>query len=177
MQAAAVKNIHPDFYLLKTAVFDKGDFVVTGLHPAAESQEYGACSFQLNGKTVQFRVSKITPTKTGQFVTIWQRNPQGITQPFTAADHLDFIVISARQEEKGGVFIFPKTILIAHGIITSEKKAGKRGIRVYPPWDQTTNQQALKTQSRQTPYFLPVPLHAPADLTLAQQLFTATAGI
>ena len=52
-----------------------------------ESAEYGACSFKLNGKTIQFRVSKITPTKTGQFVTIWKRNKEGITEPFDNADN------------------------------------------------------------------------------------------
>jgi hypothetical protein len=32
------------------------------------------------------------------------------------------------------------------GIITKNGKEGKRGIRVYPPWDIATNKQAEKTQ-------------------------------
>lgn len=39
----------------------------------AESAEYGACRFALEGHSIVFRVAKITPTKTGQFVTLWKR--------------------------------------------------------------------------------------------------------
>jgi len=32
-------------------------------------------------------------------------------------------------------------------IISKNGKLGKRGIRVYPPWDMVTNKQAEKTQT------------------------------
>ena len=39
----------------------------------AESAEYGACTFTLNDLSIRFRIAKITPTKVGQFVTLWER--------------------------------------------------------------------------------------------------------
>jgi hypothetical protein len=42
-----------------------------------ESLEYAACSFKLNSMSVKFRVAKITPTKIGQFVTLWKRVSKG----------------------------------------------------------------------------------------------------
>ena len=56
----------------------------------AESTVYGACSFQLNDMKIEYRVSKTTPTKTGQFVTSWKRNAQGITTPFDISDDINF---------------------------------------------------------------------------------------
>ena len=41
--------------------------------PEAESVDYGACRAELDGKRLVLRVAKTTPTKTGQFVTIWKR--------------------------------------------------------------------------------------------------------
>jgi hypothetical protein len=67
-----------------------------------ESVEYGACSFRINGKTIQYRVSKITPTKTGQFGTIWKRNKDGITEPFDNLDHIGFIIIMLKSGDKFG---------------------------------------------------------------------------
>ena len=38
-------------------------------------------------------------------------------------------------------------------IISTSKKEGKRGFRVYPPWDTATNKQAVKTQQWQLDYY------------------------
>ncbi len=53
-----------------------------------------------------------------------------------------------------GQFIFPKSVLCQQGILTVNDKEGKRGFRVYPPWDNTINKQAIKTQKWQLNYFL-----------------------
>lgn len=129
-------------------------FKLTNCIIQAESREYDACSFQLNSLQIHYRASKITPTKTGQFVTIWKRNDAGITVPFDVEDAFDFIVISSRKEERMGQFIFPKTILHAKKIIAHNGRGGKRGMRVYPPWDQPTNKQASQTQAWQLNYFV-----------------------
>ena len=150
------KSFHTDLNLAKELVYNKCDFELTDIKLHEESAAYGACSFQLNGKTIQHRVSKITPTKTGQFVTIWKRNKDGITEPFDFSDNLDFIIITARSADNFGQFIFPKSVLADKGIITLNGKVGKRGIRVYPPWDITTNKQAAKTQNWQSKYFLTI---------------------
>jgi hypothetical protein len=38
-------------------------------------------------------------------------------------------------------------------IISTHLKEGKRGMRVYPPWDLPSSKQAKKTQQWQLPYF------------------------
>ncbi len=138
---------------VKEMVYDKCGFKITNLKLSSESVEYGACSFVLDGKTVEYRVSKITPKKAGQFVTIWKRNQFGVTAPFDISDNLDFVLITSKSNEHIGQFIFPKSILVEKGIISRNGKGGKRGIRVYPPWDITNNKQAEKTQAWQATYF------------------------
>jgi len=137
----------------KRLIYDNCGLTLTNLKLNTESLEYEACSFELNSKKIQYRLSKITPKKTGQFVTIWKRNKDGITEPFNISDDLDFIIIAAKREDNFGHFIFPKSILADKGIITTNTNEGKRGIRVYTPWDNVTNKQAEKTQIWQTKYF------------------------
>src|SRR5690606_17460570 len=86
-------------------------------------------------------------------VTFWKRDTKGITQPFSEKDNLQFYVINVQMETRRGQFVFPKPILIAKGIISTEKKDGKRGLRVYPIWDIAANKQAEKTQRWQLGYF------------------------
>lgn len=137
-----------------------------------ESKEYGARLFVLNTQTIQFRISKITPTKTGQFVTIWKRNAHGITVPFDESDELDYIIISGRKENNLGYFIFPKRALIEHGIISVKNKTGKRGIRVYPSWDVPENKQAIKTQKWQLQYFLNMSTDNQIDINFFKHLIS-----
>ncbi|RYD81276.1 MAG: hypothetical protein EOP53_06785, partial [Sphingobacteriales bacterium] len=119
-----------------------------------ESIEYAASSFRINTHKIIYRQSKITPAKTGQFVTLWKRDNAGITQPFDMMDDFDFIIIASKKEDSTGIFVFSKKILSEHGIISNNKKGGKRGIRVYPPWDTANNKQAIKTQQWQNKYFI-----------------------
>lgn len=166
-----LNSIHSDLKVVKELVYDKCGFDLTDFKQNLESIEYGACSFRLSGKTIQHRVSKITPTKMGQFVTIWKRNNDGITEPFGISDDIDFIIITSKSGENFGQFIFSKSVLADKGIITRNGKEGKRGIRVYPPWDIVTNKQAEKTQSWQTKYFLTIKSDNSIDLDLVRKLF------
>ncbi len=106
----------------------------------------------MTNKTIE-RTSKITPKKIGQFVSIWKRNEDGLTIPFDESDDFDFMIINCYFNEKIGKFIFPKSILIEQNIISIRNKGGKRGIRVYPPWDRAINKQAMKTQAWQVVYW------------------------
>lgn len=119
-----------------------------------ESKEYSACSFRLNNKKILFRKAKITPKKVGQFVTIWKRNDAGITQPFNETDPIDFVVILYKFAHRFGAFIFPKSVLLEKRIFTANGIEGKRGIRVYTPWDLAVNPQSKKTQNWQVKYFV-----------------------
>lgn len=149
-------TLFSDLDIINTLVYEKCGLVLKNLHLNPESIEYNACSFELNEHKIEHRASKITPTKTGQFVTIWKRNNMGITTPFDFSDTTDFIVITSRRDNDLGQFIFPKSVLAEKGIISQNGKEGKRGIRVYPPWDITNNKQAEKTQTWQTKYFLTI---------------------
>ena len=119
----------------------------------AESQDYDACRFHLGSKIIIFRKAKITPKKVGQFVTFWKRAKTGVICPFEESDHFDFFVIAASKDNFSGQFVFPKKRLLEKGIISTEKKEGKRGFRVYPPWDVTKSKQAITTQKWQKKYF------------------------
>lgn len=118
-----------------------------------ESQEYGACRFEISGRKIISRNSKITPKKVGQFVTVWKRSTEGITQPLDDADDFDLLVINVQDSELLGQFVFPKSILAQKGILTTGEKEGKRGFRVYPSWDKPTSTQAIKTQKWQLQFF------------------------
>lgn len=159
--------MNKDLKVIKELVYDKCAFDFADLKINDESTEYTACSYKINGRIVQHRSSNITPTKTGQFVSIWKRNKDGITQAFDFSDEIDFIIIAARKGDCFGQFIFPKAVLATKGIITYEGMEGKRGIRVYPPWDTVSSKQARKTQSWQIQYFLEIKEDSSIDLELA----------
>lgn len=167
----SLNTFHKDLKTAKTLLYDPCGFSFTNPILNAESREYGACSFQLNGKSVQHRVSKITPTKTGQFVAIWKRNTSGKTTPFDGTDEIDFMIITSRSGANLGQFIIPKSVLLEKGIISRDHKGGKRGMRVYPPWDLVTSKQAEKTQRWQTNYFLNIKNDGSTNLELIKRLF------
>ena len=136
------------------AYFEKLDFAVTNFIASSESQEYKACSFLLNNKKIIYRQAKITPTKLGHFVTIWKRNPEGITAPFDWNDEFDYFIVIVIREEKMGQFIFPKNVLKDCGIISYLNKDGKRGMRVYAPTEIVKSKQAITTQKWQQNYYV-----------------------
>lgn len=148
-----LKSFPKDLIIAKELVYDCCNFDSTQPRKETESTEYDAYRFQLNGRYICYRMAKITPTKTGQFVTLWKRNKTGIIEPFDFTDEIDFVIISARKNNLFGQFIFPKNILLKKGIFSTAAKEGKRATRVYPPWDETTSKQAEKTQQWQLDYF------------------------
>jgi hypothetical protein len=166
-----INSFHQDLKITKELIYDKCALDFTNPQLNTESAAYGACSFRLNGKTIEHRVSKITPAKTGQFVTIWKRNKNGITEPFNISDDIDFVIITSRSGNNLGQFIFPKSILAEKEIITKDGKEGKRGIRVYPPWDIVNSRQAEKTKSWQIRFFLAIKNGNSTDLNLIKKYF------
>ncbi|WP_166921921.1 MepB family protein [Flavobacterium poyangense] len=164
-------SIPGDLIIAKKKVYDLLDFECTVPEPESESIEYKAYRLQLNTKFICYREAKITPTKTGQFVTLWKRNALKITAPFDHTDAIDYVIISVRKEDLFGQFIFPKSVLLERGIFSTATKEGKRATRVYPPWDETTNKQAQKTQLWQLNYFIEIPTSEAVDLDRAKSLF------
>jgi hypothetical protein len=138
---------------IKSKVYDTCGLLISNFQTESESKEYNACRFELNGLKIISRNAKVTPKKAGLFVTFWKRNKDEITEPIHASDDFDFYAIPAKTETHFGQFVFPKSVLIAKEIVSTDKKDGKRGFRVYPAWDTTKNKQANTTQKWQLDYF------------------------
>ncbi|WP_350287219.1 MepB family protein [uncultured Croceitalea sp.] len=154
---------------IKTEVYDKCSLDISEFETESESKEYNACRFELNGRNILSRNAKITPRKVGQFVTFWKRNGNGAIEPFDDSDRIDFYTVNVRTEKKFGQFVFPKSVLIKKGIISTKKKEGKRGFRVYPKWDVVKSKQAERTQKWQLDYFYEI--NDSTDLKKVSELY------
>jgi hypothetical protein len=137
----------------------------------AESKEYGAYEFTINNIKVKFRVAKSTPTKIGQFVTLWKRIGKGPIMPFDVSDPFDVYVVCVNEGSKSGQFVFPKQVLVAQGVLSKAGKGGKRAIRVYAPWVKTESSQASNTKMWQTKYFVNLSDSKGVDLAAARKLY------
>lgn len=165
-------GLHDDLVAARTLVYGPGGFACSRPVPEPESAEYAAHRFTLDGLGVRFRVAKTTPTKAGQFVTVWQRSEEGPIRPFDAGDGIDLVVISSRDSEHFGQFVFPRDVLCERGIMSRNGSGGKRGFRVYPPWVTTTSRQAGNTQAWQVRYFLHLAHQSgPVDMARAKVLY------
>lgn len=165
-------KVHPDFLAAADRIFGPLGLECSALQVELESAEYGACRFELGGRSLVFLASKITPTKIGQFVTCWKRIGNGPILPFDTSDPFDLLIVSCRGALDFGQFVFPKSALRENGIVSEKGKGGKRGIRVYPPWDEPTSRQAERTQKWQSAYFLRIE-NAALDEIRARELYCA----
>lgn len=163
--------VHGDLMAAKALVYDPCRFACSQPVPEAEGAAYAAHAFTLDGLRVRFRAARTTPTKAGQFVTVWQRSPAGPIRPFDAADPVDLFVIAAREPGRAGQFVFPVAALLRHGVVSADGVGGKRAFRVYPPWVTTANRQAGLAQAWQLEHFLHLPQDAPADRERARTLY------
>ncbi|WP_020531522.1 MepB family protein [Flexithrix dorotheae] len=154
MTKSNIEDLPETFSLIKERLFKQYPQSVQNLIIEQESREYEALNFELKGFKILYRKAKITPTKAGQFVTLWKRTENGPIAPYHLNEHFDFVIIATRKNDSHGLFLFPKSILVKQGIISTPAKEGKRGFRVYPPWDITTNKQAQKTQEWQLQHFV-----------------------
>lgn len=151
--------------------YEPSGLICKNLEKETESEEYAAFIFEMNNMQIKFRVSKVTPTKIGQFVTLWKRIGDGVILPHDLDDPVDIFIVSARKGENFGQFVFPKTVLFEKGIVSKEGKGGKRAMRIYPPWDITDSRQAKKTQAWQLIYFFEIPATNNIDAGRVQKLF------
>jgi hypothetical protein len=138
----------------KKILFDKLNLRLSDFKFDKESREYEASTFRLDQKMVLYRRAKITPTKTGQFVTFWKRNQKKITEPFSDFDKFQFLIVAVINHENIGFFLFSQKVLIEQGILSTKQIEGKRAFRVYAPWDKAENKQSIKTKKWQSECFL-----------------------
>ncbi|MFF9909952.1 MepB family protein [Streptomyces sp. NPDC013457] len=162
---------HGDLLAAKELVYDPCGFTCSQPVPEPESADYAAHTFTLDGLSVRFRAARTTPTKIGQFVTVWKRSPGRPIQPFDSADAVDLFVISCRDGRHFGQFVFPKDVLRGRGVVSVDGSGGKRAFRVYPPWVTTTNSQAGRAQAWQLDHFLALDEDGPGVSARARELY------
>ncbi|WP_298311915.1 MepB family protein [uncultured Aquimarina sp.] len=165
-----MNDLHKELVDIKKLVFDPCALTIKKFSLETESKEYKACNFHLNDLKIVCRNAKITPKKVGQFVTFWKRKKNGPIEPFEETDLIDYFMVNVKYDDHFGQFIFPKSKLIEKGIISTNKKEGKRAFRVYPPWDTVINKQAERTQKWQLNYFLRI--DNSVNIELAQKLYS-----
>ena len=126
MADPALGHIPNDLIAAIQDVYTPAGMQLTGLAlREAESAEYGASRFGLDGQTIVFRVAKTTPTKIGQFVTIWKRPTSGsIIAPLDIDDGVAFVVVSVFDATHRGQFVFDHKILASKGIMPINGKGG-----------------------------------------------------
>lgn len=163
--------IHPDLLAAIEFAYEPCGLKCKNIVKEAESEDYGACTFEMNDTRIKFRTGKITPTKVGLFVTLWKRIGNGVILPHDLTDPFDHFVVSVRNKGLFGQFVFPKTVLFEKGILSKEGKGGKRAMRIYPPWDETNSQQANKTQAWQLGYFFEISSTNTINISKVQKLF------
>ncbi|QSQ17681.1 MepB family protein [Myxococcus landrumensis] len=157
---------------IRDAYAPAGLSVTTPASREVESAEYGACRLALDGRTVVFRVAKTTPTKVGQFVTLWKRpTPDAEIAPLDSGDGVDLVVVSVGDADHRGQFVFPQKTLVDKGVMSRAHQGGKRAIRVYPPWSKPVVAEAIRTQKWQLTYFLPLPLEGSTQPARVRELF------
>ncbi len=166
----------------------------TELDPTPESSKYKALSFSLDGQDIIYRKGKVTADRPGAFLAIWRRPPASITDsnkpiPFKNKE-LDYLFVQVEEHSnvtstkestntpKSGMFIFPVSLLVKKGIVSSEKSKGKTGFRVFPPWSQDRgmagtkifSESGKKTQRWQLPYFVEID-HGSIDIGQLIKIF------
>ncbi|MCH9764076.1 MAG: MepB family protein [Gammaproteobacteria bacterium] len=169
----ALRNIPSTLVNAISSIYEPASMQVTK-EPVSEveSSEYGASRFSLDDHSVVFREAKTTPTKIGQFVTIWSRPvPGGEIAPLDSRDNVDFVVINTSDEKNKGQFVFDRDVLIKKGVMSLDGVGGKRAIRIYPPWTQPVANDAIRTQKWQGLFFFRIEEDGTADTEQVRRLF------
>ncbi|WP_062050344.1 MepB family protein [Bacillus sp. JCM 19034] len=147
-----------EFYKALTYVnknfYEPNHFIINAIREEAQNSDYGAGIFQLNSKSVRFRVAKKTPIKIGQFVAFWEKDRNHKNQAYSYEKATDLLVVNTFTSNNFGQFVFPKGVLAKQNILKTATTKGKMAIRVYPGWDKPTSKQAIEIQKWQLKYFV-----------------------
>ncbi|MGL1888919.1 MAG: MepB family protein [Reichenbachiella sp.] len=166
-----------------------------------ESSKYEALVVGLNDKVIFSRKGKVTPDRPGAFLAVWGRpslqTVNGNKPVPLKYNELDYLFVQVQEHSnitttttttttnesmgrlKTGMFIFPISLLIEKGIVSSAKHKGKTGFRVFPPWSQDRggvgtkvfSSSGKKTQKWQQPYFLEIDENGLIDQSGLKEIF------
>lgn len=118
-----------------------------------QNADYEGQIFTVNNQTFRSRLAKKTPKKQGYFVVFWEKDAENKNQAYAFSEAPDQLLVLIDDHEKQGLFIFPKSVLLTQGILSTETSKGKMGMRVYPTWETELNRSAERTQKWQALYF------------------------
>lgn len=118
-----------------------------------QNDEYEGIIFYHCSISYRSRLAEKTPNKPGYFVSFWEKDASHNNQPYLFSKAPDNTLVWVIDDNKKGVFTFPKEILLKKHILKTPNTKGKMGIRVYPDWEVNLNQTAKKTQEWQTHFF------------------------
>lgn len=135
-------------------LFSKLNITINSAAVEVDNDAYGGELLETSRGAMRLRTGKVTPTKPGFFVTVWRRAEGGKTEPFPSDSGVNFLVITVQDQQGSGMFIFPTTALVIHGIVSVNGNGGKRGFRLYPPWLLNLNPTAARSQKWQTKFFV-----------------------
>lgn len=124
---------------IQDTLFHIAKLSVADITEDEECKEYDGYNFHLGALKIKYRKAKVTPKKTGQFVTLWKRDAKKQTEPFHIDDGFDWYMIITPDNDKLGFFFFPKHVLAQNQILSVDGNVGKRGFRLYPDWDYPSN--------------------------------------
>lgn len=133
-----------------------GDRFGKAQSPRSEDQhgEYESGLVTIGSERWRLRTARVTPTKPGAFVAVWERDDLGETRPFGSDDPTDGLLLFVQDADRFGAFRFTASHLEALGVTRSAAHPGKRGFRVYPSWSVGLNRQAAQTQEAQSSAFM-----------------------
>ena len=139
--------------------------MLTDIEFEEQNSIYVGSKFNINNHSIRFRKAKSTPTKSGLFVVAWEKDDLNVNQAYHYDHAPTYLMIYCEVEDNKGIFMFSKDILLERKILSSDTQKGKMGFRIYPPWEDKLNQQALQTQTWQCKSFIPF------EILNADQLF------
>ena len=135
-----------------------GNLTIQKITVEPQNAAYEGTCLEIDGHHYRSRLAKLTAKKKGYFVVFWEKDANNQNQPYDFASSPDKLIISVIDGHQKGQFIFPKSVLLAKGILSGPHAAGKMASRVYPSWVKDLNLSAQKTQKWQAPYFIDLSL-------------------
>jgi len=159
-----------EFNFLLNKAFIPAGYEITKslkLDVTPESSKYAGLALSIDDKNILYRKGRVTPDRPGAFLAVWKRPPsnKGNKPIPLQPNDLDYLLIQVESHHiQRGIFIFPLSLLIEKGIVSSSKNKGKTGFRVFPPWSEDRggigtkvfSDSGKKTQRWQLPYFLEI---------------------
>lgn len=135
-----------------------------------QMEKYEGFYFKMFDISFRNRLAKKTPVRKGYSVSLYERDENDKKQAFDMDSSSDITLINIVDGMHQGQFLFPKTVLLKHGILRKSGVKGKMTLRVYPSWETGLNAAALKELEWQTDYFVDLSNDQEADMEVLERI-------